>query len=477
MFLALSDSLALEISRAITTENALSSNYATINNALSTEISTRTAAILREENARVNNITSLTMNILSNYATINNSLSAAILTSNASITSETIRAMTAENVLSSNFSTINNALNTEISTRTAAILQEATTRVNNITALAINISSEALARTNMDIILAANISYLASTSTLSTNLSTNLSLLASQTATAISNLNTTLFTYFYNLLSCNVPPSINFGSVSSCYSSYIGATCTPVCNPGYFISGFFMCTPGAWQGTPKCTPLPCFASSLPSTIPNSNVAVCNGTLHNTTCNPCLAGFVPSVLYTCSYGNWSSSVPTCCPDPATPANHGSQLFAASGIFNLPLGYGPSCALPISLVMIGGGGSGGAEWGEGGSSGFLHVGSTTLSNGGVAVTVGSGGGFTANPGNGNSGNPSTFLAYTAAGGLYGNGNNVCSDPRGVTGWSGAGGACMPQCMIYLYMYMYMYMYVYIYMCVCVCVYIYIFIIVFV
>ena len=130
--------------------------------------------------------------------------------------------------------------------------------------------------------------------------------------------------------------------------------------------------------------------------------------------------------------------SCCPSPAA---RGSTAFTAAGTFNLPAGYGGSCALAVTVVAIGGGGAGGTEWGSGGGSGFLSVGYFNVTSA-VLVAIGSGGPGTG--GSGTAGGRTTFGSFlTALGGLGGLGGNSGGNPvpagcagiaNTVTGWYG-------------------------------------------
>lgn len=138
------------------------------------------------------------------------------------------------------------------------------------------------------------------------------------------------------------------------------------------------------------------------------------------------------------GNWitvtASSNTTQLPNgtyyvaPSTGAN-----FQLSNFYNV-VNYLPQIA--TYLVVAGGGGGGAGNGGGGGGGGGLLTGTTNLTAGTFAVTVGTGGGGGGTNLPGTDGNNSVFSSFTAIGG-GGGGNGGGGANPGLNGGSGGGG----------------------------------------
>ena len=99
--------------------------------------------------------------------------------------------------------------------------------------------------------------------------------------------------------------------------------------------------------------------------------------------------------------------------------------------------PDSSITVRYLVVAGGGSGGGQMAGGAGAGGFRT--ATSTNGFVlstnyTVTVGAGGGTSANYGQGNQGSTSTFGTINASGGGYGNATN---SPGGAGGSGGGGG----------------------------------------
>eukprot|EP00048_Salpingoeca_helianthica_P012077 m.174460 g.174460 ORF g.174460 m.174460 type:complete len:748 (-) comp15322_c1_seq1:103-2346(-) len=184
----------------------------------------------------------------------------------------------------------------------------------------------------------------------------------------------------------------------------------------------------------------------PLALANGNPSWCVNSWTGTYCNPCLPGFVLTTPgYYCDGGNWTGT-PTCCPDPALTSSHGSASFTSSGTWSLPWGYNNACPVSIRVLAIGGGGSGGWNWGRGGYSGHLgqYIGTVNAS---YDITVGAGGaGATVNV-PGNNGTASAFGSFlTVMGGSFSSGwsaGGVQCPTQGSSGGSNGGNSGQSPC----------------------------------
>lgn len=66
-----------------------------------------------------------------------------------------------------------------------------------------------------------------------------------------------LDTYVRNIVAssvqCNsLPAAVPKGSVATCFGTFNGFTCAPVCDPGYRLSGNYSCAAGTWFGSAQC---------------------------------------------------------------------------------------------------------------------------------------------------------------------------------------------------------------------------------
>jgi hypothetical protein len=110
------------------------------------------------------------------------------------------------------------------------------------------------------------------------------------------------------------------GILGSCPSQLPhGASCTPVCNAGYSVSGLSTCTSGTFTSA-ECVPSPCDSSQPPA---NGKVGSCKAQLaHGSTCEPkCNSGYSVSGPSSCNLGLLISAtcVPSSCSTSAPPSN--------------------------------------------------------------------------------------------------------------------------------------------------------------
>ena len=108
---------------------------------------------------------------------------------------------------------------------------------------------------------------------------------------------------------CNASSEIQNGSIGDCTSNLVdGATCYPICNSGYTLSGNRKCSNSKLTDTAKCNiNIPggssCDASG---SIPNGTIGDCTSTLvDGATCYPiCNSGYTLSGNRTCNNGSLS-----------------------------------------------------------------------------------------------------------------------------------------------------------------------------